>query len=240
MKVNLLKNGEEVDTKTVDATSNWTYAFHDLPKYEDGKAIHYSVTEDHVDDYTTTIDGTTITNTYTPGKTSATVTKRWDDQQDKNKQRPASIEVELLANGKPTGKTITLNDKNDWTYTWQDLDEKVKGKEIVYTVQERTQLEHYNVSVNNDDMGNLVITNQFKDPSTPVNPDKPNEEKPNKPKQPDTPSESPKTSEQPKPGIPKFISELPNTGKALMQSWITWVVIACIGLGIFFIFKRRK
>ncbi|MCO4348143.1 LPXTG cell wall anchor domain-containing protein [Staphylococcus agnetis] len=25
-----------------------------------------------------------------------------------------------------------------------------------------------------------------------------------------------------------------------MQSWITWVVIACIGLGIFFIFKRRK
>ncbi|WP_289781230.1 Cna B-type domain-containing protein [Staphylococcus agnetis] len=240
IKVNLLKNGEEVDTKTVDATSNWTYAFHDLPKYEDGKAIHYSVTEDHVDDYTTTIDGTTITNTYTPGKTSATVTKRWDDQQDKNKQRPASIEVELLANGKPTGKTITLNDKNDWTYTWQDLDEKVKGKEIVYTVQERTQLEHYNVSVNNDDMGNLVITNQFKDPSTPVNPDKPNEEKPNKPKQPDTPSESPKTSEQPKPGIPKFISELPNTGKALMQSWITWVVIACIGLGIFFIFKRRK
>ncbi|WP_289780804.1 Cna B-type domain-containing protein [Staphylococcus agnetis] len=240
IKVNLLKNGEEVDTKTVDATSNWTYAFHDLPKYEDGKAIHYSVTEDHVDDYTTTIDGTTITNTYTPGKTSATVTKRWDDQQDKNKQRPASIEVELLANGKPTGKTITLNDKNDWTYTWQDLDEKVKGKEIVYTVQERTQLEHYNVSVNNDDMGNLVITNQFKDPSTPVNPDKPNEEKPNKPKQPDTPSESPKTSEQPKLGIPKFISELPNTGKALMQSWITWVVIACIGLGIFFIFKRRK
>ncbi|WP_105995138.1 Cna B-type domain-containing protein [Staphylococcus agnetis] len=240
IKVNLLKNGEEVDTKTVNATSNWTYAFHDLPKYEDGKAIHYSVTEDHVDDYTTTIDGTTITNTYTPGKTSATVTKRWDDQQDKNKQRPASIEVELLANGKPTGKTITLNDKNDWTYTWQDLDEKVKGKEIVYTVQERTKLEHYNVSVNNDDMGNLVITNQFKDPSTPVDPDKPNEEKPNKPKQPDTPSESPKTSEQPKPGIPKFISELPNTGKALMQSWITWVVIACIGLGIFFIFKRRN
>lgn len=240
LKVNLLKNGEEVDTQTVDASSNWTYAFHDLPKYEDGKTIHYSVTEDHVDDYTTTIDGTTITNTYTPGKTSATVTKHWDDQQDKNKQRPASIEVELLANGKPTGKTITLNDKNDWTYTWQDLDEKVKGKEIVYTVQERTQLEHYNVSVNNDDMGNLMITNQFKDPSTPVDPDKPNEEKPNKPKQPDTPSESPKTSEQPKPGIPKFISELPNTGKALMQSWITWVVIACIGLGIFFIFKRRK
>ncbi|SUK13867.1 collagen adhesin [Staphylococcus agnetis] len=240
LKVNLLKNGEEVDTQTVDASSNWTYAFHDLPKYEDGKTIHYSVTEDHVDDYTTTIDGTTITNTFTPGKTSATVTKHWDDQQDKNKQRPASIEVELLANGKPTGKTITLNDKNDWTYTWQDLDEKVKGKEIVYTVQERTQLEHYNVSVNNDDMGNLMITNQFKDPSTPVDPDKPNEEKPNKPKQPDTPSESPKTSEQPKPGIPKFISELPNTGKALMQSWITWVVIACIGLGIFFIFKRRK
>nr|WP_280841787.1 LPXTG cell wall anchor domain-containing protein [Staphylococcus hyicus] len=86
-------------------------------------------------------------------------------------------------------------------------------------------------------MGNLIITNTFIDPTKPSEPNNPKEEKPNEP---GTPSENPKTSEQPKPGIPKFISELPNTGKALMQSWITWVVIGCIVLGIYFIFRKRK
>lgn len=237
IKVNLLKNGEEVDSKTVDATSDWTYAFNQLPKYENGKEINYSVTEDHVDHYSTSIDGTTITNSYTPGKTSATVTKHWEDHQNMNKQRPESIEVELLADGKATGETVSLNDKNKWTHTWKDLEEKANGKNITYTVKERTQLEHYHVSVNNDDMGNLIITNTFIDPTKPSEPNNPKEEKPNEP---GTPSENPKTSEQPKPGIPKFISELPNTGKALMQSWITWVVIGCIVLGIYFIFRKRK
>ncbi|MGV3276530.1 Cna B-type domain-containing protein [Staphylococcus hyicus] len=237
IKVNLLKNGEEVDSTTVDATSDWTYAFNQLPKYENGKEINYSVTEDHVDHYSTSIDGTTITNSYTPGKTSATVTKHWEDHQNMNKQRPESIEVELLADGKATGETVSLNDKNKWTHTWKDLEEKANGKNITYTVKERTQLEHYHVSVNNDDMGNLIITNTFIDPTKPSEPNNPKEEKPNEP---GTPSENPKTSEQPKPGIPKFISELPNTGKALMQSWITWVVIGCIVLGIYFIFRKRK
>ena len=55
--------------------TNWKYEFKDLPKYDEGKKIEYTVTEDHVKDYTTDINGTTITNKYTPGETSATVTK---------------------------------------------------------------------------------------------------------------------------------------------------------------------
>ena len=47
VSVNLLANGE---SKTLDVTSetNWKYEFKDLPKYDEGKKIEYTVTEDHV------------------------------------------------------------------------------------------------------------------------------------------------------------------------------------------------
>ncbi len=50
------------ERKTVDVTSetNWKYEFKNLPKY-DMKEREYTVTEDHVKDYTTDINGTTIT-----------------------------------------------------------------------------------------------------------------------------------------------------------------------------------
>ena len=50
-----------------------------MPKYEAGKEILYTVTEDAVADYTTEITGYDITNSYAPGKTSVTVTKAWAD-----------------------------------------------------------------------------------------------------------------------------------------------------------------
>ncbi|MDQ8775751.1 Cna B-type domain-containing protein, partial [Streptococcus ruminantium] len=72
--VNLLANGEVVQSQKVSADTNWTYTFTNLPKYANGKEIIYTVTENAVDNYTTTIDGHNITNSYTPGQTSLTVT----------------------------------------------------------------------------------------------------------------------------------------------------------------------
>ena len=63
---------------TADEAGNWTYTFKDLPKYANGQEITYTVAEEEVTDYTTTYDGSNITNSYTPGKTSATVTKIWN------------------------------------------------------------------------------------------------------------------------------------------------------------------
>ena len=80
--VNLLANGQVVDTKTVTADEEWKYSFTNLPKYENGNEIVYTITEDAVPSYTTTVDGTNLANTYTPGKTSVTVTKAWDDNND--------------------------------------------------------------------------------------------------------------------------------------------------------------
>ena len=50
--INLLANGEKVDEKTVSADDNWSWSFTNLPKYENGKEITYTITEDAVPDYT--------------------------------------------------------------------------------------------------------------------------------------------------------------------------------------------
>ena len=70
----LLANGTEKTRQavTADEAGNWTYTFKDLPKYANGQEITYTVAEEEVTDYTTTYDGSNITNSYTPGKTSAT------------------------------------------------------------------------------------------------------------------------------------------------------------------------
>ncbi|RRQ91184.1 hypothetical protein CUR52_15975 [Enterococcus faecalis] len=66
MTVNLLADGEQVDSKEVTANEDWMYAFTNLPKFKDGKEIVYTVTENQVPDYNTEITGYDITNTYTP------------------------------------------------------------------------------------------------------------------------------------------------------------------------------
>lgn len=82
--VNLLANGTKVASQEVTADTNWTYTFLNLAKYANGSAFTYAVTEDSVDNYTATINGYDITNNYTPGKTSLTVTKVWDDSDDQD------------------------------------------------------------------------------------------------------------------------------------------------------------
>ena len=68
--------------------------------------------------------------------------KTWDDADDQDGKRPASITVNLLADGnKVAEKTVTKDD--DWKYEFKDLPKYKNGKEIVYTVTENT-VEVYN------------------------------------------------------------------------------------------------
>ena len=159
--VRLLANGEEKDSQTVtaDENGNWTYSFEKLPKYEAGKEIVYTVTEDAVADYTTEITGYDITNSYAPGKTSVTVTKSWADNDDRGGHRPKEIKVQLKADGENSGEEITLNAENKWTYTWSELDEKKSGKDIVYTVEEIGKTAGYISTVTGNATEGFIITN---------------------------------------------------------------------------------
>lgn len=159
--VRLLANGEEKDSQTVtaDENGNWTYSFEKLPKYEAGKEIVYTVTEDAVADYTTEITGYDITNSYAPGKTSVTVTKAWADNDNRGGHRPKEIKVRLKADGENSGEEITLNAENNWTYTWSDLDQKKAGKDIAYTVEETGKAAGYISTVTGNAEEGFIITN---------------------------------------------------------------------------------
>ena len=159
--VRLLANGIEKDSQAVkaDEAGSWTYKFTDLPKYEAGKEIVYTVTEDAVADYTTEITGYDITNSYAPGKTSVTVTKAWADNDDRGGHRPKEIKVQLKADGENSGEEITLNAENNWTYTWSDLDQKKAGKDIAYTVEETGKAVGYISTVTGNAEEGFIITN---------------------------------------------------------------------------------
>src|SRR5699024_5287144 len=112
--VRLLANGEEVDFVEVTAETDWTIEFTDLPKFESGVEITYTIQEDGVEDYSTAIDGFDITNSYTPEQTSINVVKAWEDANNQDGIRPDSVTVKLLADGEETGETIELNETNNW------------------------------------------------------------------------------------------------------------------------------
>ena len=136
----------EAAHKTVTADDGWSWKFEKLPEYESGQKITYTISEDSVEDYTATVDGSNVINTYTPGKTGVTVTKTWSDDDDRDGIRPGSLKVTLYANGveKTDITPVIAKAGNVWTYTYNDLDKvDADGKVIKYTVSEE-KVEGYN------------------------------------------------------------------------------------------------
>ncbi|WP_166434807.1 Cna B-type domain-containing protein [Weissella paramesenteroides] len=162
IKLHLLANGKEVATKVVTAKDDWKYEFNDLDKYSAGKEIVYTITEDQVNDYSADVsDVKNIVNKYTPGKTNATVTKAWKDADNQDGLRK-SIQVQLYANDKAYGDPVELTADTNWTYTWNDLNQRQGHKDVTYTVKEMNTPDGYASEVNNDNQGNLIITNTHK------------------------------------------------------------------------------
>ena len=135
IKVNLLANGKVVQSKTVKASDNWKYSFTNLPEFENGKKITYTVTEDAVAGYTSTVDGYNVTNSHTPATVKVSGTKTWKDNNNQDGIRPSSITVNLLANGRQVAsKTVSASD--NWQYSFDNLAAYANGQKITYTVTE--------------------------------------------------------------------------------------------------------
>ena len=118
---------------TVKSASNWVYTVN-APSVdvETGAKWAYSVTEDEVSGYTSSVDGLRVTNTIT-GKTSFKVTKEWILPAG---ETAPEVNVTLQADGKDLD-TKTLNDANKWTYTWPELPVyNNKGEKITYSATE--------------------------------------------------------------------------------------------------------
>ena len=167
--VNLLADGEKIQSKTVTAANGWKYSFEDLPQFKDGKKITYTVSEQPVEGYKTTIDGTAITNTHKTEKTSVSVEKKWKDQDNKDGSRPSSVSVQLYANGVASGSPVTLDAANSWKHTWSGLDKNASGKAITYTVKETSVPHGYTSTISGDMASGFMVTNSH----TPVVPPTP-------------------------------------------------------------------
>ncbi|MGP3254580.1 collagen-binding protein, partial [Lactobacillus paragasseri] len=153
IKVNLLANGKVVQSKTVKASDNWKYSFTNLPEFENGKKITYTVTEDAVAGYTSTVDGYNVTNNHTPATVKVSGAKTWNDNNNQDGIRPSSITVNLLANGQQVAsKKVSASD--NWQYSFDNLAAYANGKKITYTVTEdavagyTSTVDGYNVTNN--------------------------------------------------------------------------------------------
>ena len=109
------------------------------------------------------------------------VLKVWDDDGAED-SRPQEITVELLRNGK-VYDTVKLSEKNNWRYTWLDLDAEAR-----WSVTEKT-VSGYTVSITREGI-TFVVTNTKKPdrtdtPDTPVKPSNPS--KPSSPAKPTLP-----------------------------------------------------
>ena len=131
-----LTGGQTPETVTLNEDNGWTYTVNNLQAYtQNGDEIRYTWTEGQVPQgYSltgaVTLDGvTTLTNSYTPGKTSATVRIDWQDGDNRDAYRPESVVATLDQNG----QKVTLNAGNGWTATISGLPEYQNGSKINYT-----------------------------------------------------------------------------------------------------------
>ena len=99
---------------------------------------------------------TTITNSYDPEKTSATVQKVWDDNNNQDGKRPTELKVTLS-----NGTEVTLNEGNSWTATVTDLPKYANGQEIKYTWTEDTVPEGYTLTDTSVEGIVTTLTNSY-------------------------------------------------------------------------------
>ena len=221
VKVQILNGDKVVQEIEVSEATGWKFESKALPKYENGTEIKYTVKEVVVAEYKSVVtdhkDGKyTITNKHTPLKTAVKGKKIWDDANNKDGIRPDSITVALLANGKETGKTVTVTkatalSDNEWAFEFTELDRYANGQEINYTVKEVGTVKGYTAK---EDGMNVTNTHT---------PEKPTPGKPNEPGKPG-----------PKP-------QLPNTGeKASSAAVVAGLALMAVTGGLYFVSCKNK
>lgn len=95
------------------------------------------------------------------------VTKEWDDDDNRDGLRQKQVIFELMANGKPTNKTITLNEGNSWSGEFHQLPFMDKdNNQITYTVVEKN-VKGYTLKVKSTENTDNGITYKMVNKHTP-------------------------------------------------------------------------
>ena len=156
----------ELGTYDLSAANGWSLTIRDLPAYINGSEIIYSWTEEVPEGYTqdsVSVEGanTTFTNSYTPETTEASVQKLWNDDDNRDGKRPASVTVRLLCNNEKTDITATLSDDNGWSHTETGLPAYTDRSRNVYSWIEESVSEDYSMSGLSISGTITTITNKY-------------------------------------------------------------------------------
>ena len=154
------------DKAVIESNKEWTKTWSNLPKYKAGKEIAYNVSAYAVSGYTVKVTGNVLEGykaeyTHNVQKMNVTVQNAWNDLDNVVDSRPAQLVVEIYANGKTTGKRVTLTEANNWKATVSGLDRNAAGKRIQYTGKAVGTPAGYNISVSTDTNGNIKLISNF-------------------------------------------------------------------------------
>ncbi|MCE7791738.1 Cna B-type domain-containing protein [Salipaludibacillus sp. CUR1] len=176
IEVNLLQNGNVIETQEITAEDDWGYTFENLPKYDNqGVAYSYSIEEEPVSGYETLIDGFHITNLRV-GTVDVNVTKTWLD--DDPEDRPETIVVNLLQDGVVI-ETQEINADMDWAYSFTGLDGfNDQGEAYAYTVTEHgvpgyeSEIDGFEIINTRTDKTSVTVTKSWLDGESGDRPEK--------------------------------------------------------------------
>lgn len=164
--VQLYADGEVLGDKAVlESGKSWTKTWTELPKYKAGKEIAYKVVASAVSGYSVKVSGDvekgyTVTYAHSVAKTKVTVKNTWNDLNNVVDSRPSKLVVEIYANGKATGKRVTLTSANKWTATVSNLNKKSAGKVISYTGKVVGAPSGYSISIKSAN-GTVNVTSKY-------------------------------------------------------------------------------
>ena len=131
-----------------DKDGNMTVIYEDLPAYEDGVEIVYTVREDSIEHYEPkgnvdeVEDGGTFTNIHTPEKTKVTADKEWIDPDNEDGRRDNAEARLQLYKKKPgkepeaVGDPVKVGTNEGWSHTWNDLPVFEDKEKLTYSVKE--------------------------------------------------------------------------------------------------------
>lgn len=207
------------------AETGWTYTWEDLSIHGDWSVLEVEVPDGYEATYSKseTENGIVLTITNS-GSVEVSVVKEWDDEDDADGIRPDYVTVRLYR-GIFLHDEVTLDESNNWSYTWTDLP---LGYD--YRVEEVDVPEGYDESYDQD--GNVwTITNtHIPDEEFEIIED-------DVPLAPGIPQGPDEVFEIPEDDVP--LAAVPQTGDE-SRSWGFFAVISGIGLALMALFRKKQ
>lgn len=188
--VNLLCNHEVIESVILSKENDWKHTFINLQQHDSNyNVLEYIVDEIiipegyHADYSGDMFNGFVITNSYKSNepKNETTIKKEPKNETVKKEpaketvnikvrkiwithghKKPSSITVDLMI-GEHHIETARLSSKNNWKYTFKNLDKYDENGELIeYTIDEVIIEEYYHVKYTGNMHDGFVITNEYK------------------------------------------------------------------------------